>query len=287
MLTYYDLSDLSIATVTGDDAQTFLQGQLSNDITHLSQDTPHQLSAYCNPKGRVLALFHVFRSDDTYFLAAPCAIMDKVVPRLKMFIMRSAVEIKPLENLNLLGLHAPDITAGELAALEDTNTYIARHCNDQHRFFVLSSENINTELVSYNEWQRLDIEQNLPQINIQSYESFIPQSINLDIVGGVNFKKGCFPGQEIIARVKYRGKPKTRMIGVTLPSTKTVEVGTSIYIEGRDRSTGEVINVASDGDNTILSISVPVTHVNEGALYLDETRAISLQRLNSPYEITV
>jgi len=284
---YYDLSDLSIAKVSGDDASSFLQGQLSNDITHLGEDSSHQLSAYCNPKGRMLALFHVLKFNGAYFLVAPCAVMDKVLPRLKMFVMRSAVEIKPAEDLSLLGLLAPGLTDDELTTIVGTGMHIARHQNDPERYFLLTSGKINEPLKPYNEWNRLDIQQSLPQLYIESYEALIPQSANLDIVGGVNFKKGCFPGQEIIARVKYRGKPKTRMIGVKLSGNEPVEVGTPIYVDQRDRSAGEVINVASDAENTLLSISVPVTHISEGALYLDEGKDIKLERIKSPYEITI
>jgi len=94
---YYDLAELSTSRVRGDDAEPFLQGQLSNDITHLSVDSPHQFSAYCSPKGRILALFHILKLEDGYALIAPRSIMEKVLPRLKMFVMRSAVEIAPLE----------------------------------------------------------------------------------------------------------------------------------------------------------------------------------------------
>lgn len=283
----FDLSNLSMAAVSGDDASSFLQGQLSNDITFLNEESSHQLSAYCNPKGRMLALFNVLKYDGSFLLVAPSEVMDKVLPRLNMFVMRSAVEIKPLEDLSLQGLLAPGFTDDEATTMVSAGTHIARHQNDPERYFLLTSEKINEPLKSYHEWNRLDIEQNLPQIFIESYEALIPQSANLDIVGGVNFKKGCFPGQEIIARVKYRGKPKSRMIGVKLSGKQPVEVATSIYIDQRDRSAGEVINVASETEDTLLSISVPVTHISEGALYLDEGKTIELERIKSPYEITI
>jgi folate-binding protein YgfZ len=284
---YYDLSGLSIAEVSGDDAPAFLQGQLSNDITHLDEDSSHQLSAYCNPKGRMLALFHVLQFNGAYLLIAPHAVMDKVLPRLSMFVMRSAVEIKPVEGLSLLGLHAPGITDEELITIVGAGMHRAKLQNDPERYFLLTAEKINEPLETYNEWNRLDIEQNLPQIYIESYEALIPQSVNLEIIGGVNFKKGCFPGQEIIARVKYRGKPKTRMIGVKLSGSEPVEVGASIYVDQRDRSAGEVINVADGAEDTLLSISVPATHISQGALYLDEGKTIKLERIISPYEITL
>ncbi len=285
---YYDLSDLSIASVSGDDAQPFLQGQLSNDITHLSEDSPHQLSAYCNPKGRILALFHVLILDTGYALLAPRVIMEKVLPRLKMFVMRSAVEIAPLEGKTLLGLYAQsDIKTQALATMDTKKIHLVKHGNDRDRFFLLCDNASEHKLNSTNDWNRLDIEQNLPQIFIENYEALIPQSVNLDIVGGVNFKKGCFPGQEIIARVKYRGKPKTRMMGVSVFGTETASVGDPVFIEGRDSAAGQVINVANEGEKTLLSISIPVTHLAEGAIYLDEARKITIKRISSPYEITV
>lgn len=284
---YYDLSGLSIARVSGDDAQNFLQGQLSNDITHLSADSAHQMSAYCNPKGRMLALFHMLYIDGDYLLVAPHTILDKVLPRLKMFVMRSAVEIMPLDRVVLTGLLAPGITEERITEINASGTHVVRHINDHDRYFLLHNEKIDNGLQSGTEWNRLDIEQNLPQIFIESYEDLIPQSVNLDIVGGVNFKKGCFPGQEIIARVKYRGKPKSRMIGVKLSGNESVEVGAPIYIEERDRSAGAVINIAHEGEIVLLSINVPATYINEGSIYLDEDKTIKLERISSPYEISI
>jgi len=285
---FYDLSDLGIASVTGDDAHEFLQGQLSNDIQQLSQNQPHQLSAYCNPKGRMLAMFHILKLETGYALIAPRSILDKVLPRLRMFVMRSAVEIKPLDDTILLGLHATrDGKSEMLAALSARSTHIANHINDNDRFFILSDEKIEGRFKTINEWNRLDIEQNLPQIYIETYEALIPQSLNLDIVGGVNFRKGCFPGQEIVARVRYRGKPKTRMIGVKTSPAKPVELGGTVFIEGRNSAAGQVVNIANNKGFTLLSISVPVTHIYEGNVYLDEARTELLDRLSCPYEITI
>lgn len=284
---YYDLSNLCIVKVSGDDAQHFLQGQLSNDITHLNDAKAHQLSSYCNPKGRMLALFHVLKLETAYALIAPCAIMDKVLPRLKMFVMRAAVEIKPLENLKLIGLYAPGKSTTELATSSAHGTHIVKHSSDEHRFFMLSHGKVEGELKSSNEWNSLDICQHLPQIYIECYETLVPQSVNLDIVGGVNFQKGCYPGQEIVARIKYRGKPKTRMIGVKLRQNEQITIGAPVFIDERNNAAGQVINVARSTEDMLLSISIPVTHLLKGAVYLDEARTISLERLNCPYEITI
>lgn len=284
----FNLPDLGVAIVSGNDATDFLQAQLSNDIALLNVHNSHQLSAYCNPKGRVLALFHIFKLDAKYALIAPKAILNKVLPRLKMFVMRASVKIEQKEDMRLTGLQLLEESFDEADALfGKRSTFITRHSNDPKRFFMLGLEQNISALLDTNEWRLIDINQHLPQIYLQLHEALIPQSINLDVIGGVNFKKGCFPGQEIIARVKYRGKPKTRMIAVSVAHKDDIEVGAPIYIGERERSAGLVIDTAQDDSETLLSITVPVTHITHGRLYLDEAKIIELERLNCPYQITV
>ena len=283
---FYDLSHLGKCSISGNDARDFLQGQLSNDIDKLNAEQPHQLSAYCNPKGRILALFHVLISNTGYVLIAPRKILDKVLPRLKMFVMRAAVKIESLDAMHLYGLgisNEAENTA--LAVWRQTALLVAQHSNDPARFLVLSSEPAGTNLLPGKHWNALDIRQNLPQIYIETHQALIPQSVNLDIVGGVNFKKGCFPGQEIIARVKYRGKPKTRMIGVQIASSEPIAIGAPIYLDERRNSAGQVINRAEKSANYLLSISLPVSHVEQGAVYLNEAKTLPFERLAASYAI--
>lgn len=287
----YDLNDLGVATISGTDARQFLQGQLSNDIDILSAEQPHQLSAYCNPKGRMLALFHVLHHAEQYCLIAPNAILDKVLPRLKMFVMRSKVDVERRADLHVLGLQTRvnDNEAFRLK-LEQSNAITAQHYNDPGRSFVLLASEARGDFDvtnNNNDWNVEDIKQQLPQLYIETYEALIPQSTNLDIVEGVNFKKGCFPGQEIIARVKYRGKPKTRMIGVSIRTDKAIELGLPVFIEGRNSAAGMVLNLATQSGETLMSISLPVTHLNEGEIYLDEAKTISVTRLDQAYPVTI
>ncbi len=282
----YDLSDLGVAHVSGDDAETFLQGQLSNDVTDIAPKAGHQLTAYSNPKGRMLALFNLLKKgDNSFLLLAPREILDKVLPRLKMFVMRAAVTIETDDTLRVIGVQTVDRDAA--AAKLAPGTPCFTHSLDPNRHLAVAPGLPEIELLSRESWNRLDIEQNLPQVYLQTHEALIPQSVNLDIVGGVNFKKGCYPGQEIIARVKYRGKPKTRMIGASVKDVNTIEIGQPVYIEERDKAAGLVANLAVHGDTTLLSITVPVTHLHEGTLYLDEALSVPLERLPLPYEITV
>lgn len=266
----------------------FLQAQLSNDITLLNDENAHQMSAYCNPKGRVLALFHILKLGAEYALIAPTTVLTKVLPRLKMFIMRAAVNIEQKDDTRLMGLQLLEGNFDEADALfGKRSSFIAQHSNDPKRFFIVGLEKTNLPNSISNEWRLIDINQHLPQVYLQLHEALIPQSINLDIIGGVNFKKGCFPGQEIIARVKYRGKPKTRMIGVSASHDGAINLGDPIYIDERENSAGLITNVAKTYDKTMISITVPTTHIATGNLYLDQSKSIPLARLDHSYEITV
>lgn len=292
-----DLSNLAVASVEGEDAQAFLQGQLSNDITLLTDQHLHQLAAYCNPKGRMLALFNVLKTQNGYALIAPTAIMEKVLPRLKMFVMRSKVIIAP-SNQVLLGFYSSAENSNKVAAsLRSFQGEVFQHASDPRRYFLLADLQ-NTESLwldtkqiykraDSRSWQLWDIQAGIPQLFIENYEALIPQTVNLDLVGGVNFKKGCYPGQEIIARVKYRGKPKTRMITATCSSSAEVSIGMPAFIENKDSSAGNVINACKTDEGYRLNISVPVTHLREGAVYLDEGKTLEIERAAMPNEITV
>lgn len=292
---HFNLSYLKIAIVTGEDSSLFLQGQLSNDINHLSEDSPHQLSAYCTPKGRVLASFDVLKLDQGYALIAPEIVLDKVLPRLRMFVMRAAVKIELAETLDLIGLQLH--SESSRVYLNDLNNMGAKsyqHNNDPQRYFLLVDRSVSDiirenpdriTVLNEKHWQSINIRQNLPEVFEQTIEAFIPQSINLDLVNGVNFKKGCYPGQEIIARVKYRGKPKTRMIVARTRVRKNMAIGFPVFIDGRESPAGMISHLVMEPEEILMSVTVPVSHLVEGAVYLDQSRSIKIERLPCPYEI--
>ena len=120
--TFFNLSDLGIVRVSGDDAESFLQGQLSNDVSELDLQG-HQLTAYCNPKGRMLALFNLLKqADNDYLLLAPREILDKVTPRLKMFVMRAAVNIEAGDDV-VYGIRTKDAHSASEGFMADTPVF--------------------------------------------------------------------------------------------------------------------------------------------------------------------
>lgn len=188
--------ELTILEVSGVDAVTYLQGQLTNDIKELSQK-PYQLSAHLNNKGRIIATFIItLIQPDTYYLITTKNIADKVLPRLKMFVLRSKVTIIQKE----INLYLSD---------SEIDSAINLHVNN--KIIAITDRTYDS---SYDEttWKEFLITSPLPLIYIESTEKIIPQQVNWELLGGVNFKKGCYTGQEIVARTHYLGKVKRRLV---------------------------------------------------------------------------
>lgn len=227
----YDLNQLSVLSVSGDDALKFLQGQLTNDILMV---TPTQsiYSGFCNPKGRLLAFFHVAMYLDSYLLFFPKSIAESITKKLSMYILRSNVKLNldPSE-LMYFGLSANNqegqidllnnIPKNEMESINEESLVVIKLHSDDLRVIIISDkkncmdfiENNSNELErrDFNDWAAQNIKSGIPNIFHETQGAFIPQSINLDLINAINFKKGCYTGQEIVARTHYLGKSKRRM----------------------------------------------------------------------------
>lgn len=224
-----DLSYLSLIHVQGADAASFLQGQLSNDIYKL--DEAHsQLSAYCSPKGRILSIFRVIRHDHGFMLLLPAELQERVLQRLRMYVLRAKVTLQRDQrfiHIGISGPNAPLILGKHTGAVPNVNEHVSHNgvrllgIPGLHpRYLVLADTESAQKLwsavseatpVAATAWSWLDIMAGLPTIYSRTYETFVPQMVNLDLLGGISFDKGCYSGQEIIARLHYLGKLKQRM----------------------------------------------------------------------------
>ena len=274
---YARLDDFSVFKVSGADALEFLQNQFTQDITLVTPDQA-QLSAWCNAKGRSLASFLIWQdaeASDSYYLLIKKDILEPTLKRLKMFVFRNKVELEEL-NVLVLGLwsedkglqYAPEALGGKTSfAVHQQNEqhwirFPARG-SEQRYLLVLNSQNTaefnpqelrtdssGIEYISADAayWTALDIIHAIAWVELANREEFIPQSINYDAIGAVNFKKGCFPGQEVVARSHYRGTLKRRSyIAYTGQDAADINVGADIYQD--DRPTGQVVNIAHLPDN--------------------------------------
>ncbi len=302
-----DLSHLGLLRAEGADTEGFLQGQLSNDVRLV--DAGHsQLSAYCNPKGRMLAIVRLFKRDDAYFLQLPMALREPTLKRLSMYVLRAKVTLRAEADLIGMGVSGPNATSlvenlcGACThAVDSSRTQagitVIRLPGRLPRYALFGSAAIlqplwqqlktTTTPVGAHAWRWLDIQAGLPTVLPETVEEFVPQMANLDLVGGVNFKKGCYPGQEIVARMHYLGRLKQRMIGAHVECATRPLPGTSVYAaDFPDQSAGKVVDAqpAPAGGYDLLAV-VQTSSVAKGDIHLNDLQGPALQLTTLPYPL--
>jgi folate-binding protein YgfZ len=248
------LSHLGLLEISGEDAVTFLQGQVTNDVKKLDGSVS-QYAGYCSPKGRLLALFLAFAHADHLHLQMPLSILEPIMKRLKMFVMRSKVVITDKStDILCFGIAGPN-AKGVLTNLFNTvpqspqqlithdDATLLRLAGDSPRYQVFThtenAERIWTTLsanctkVGKSVWDYLEIQAGIPEIVPATQEAFVPQMVNLDALDGINFKKGCYIGQELTARTHYRALIKKRLMPVTIAGATPLP-GEALTLDGKD-----------------------------------------------------
>jgi len=213
---FFHLKNRALLKVSGSDAEIFLQGQLSNDINKLDAFSV-QLNAYCQHQGKILALLWVTKNEDSFFLSFPLDLLETLKPRLQMFIIMSDVVIEDITK--------DYIQVGSIGEKHQK----AMAINDKLSLIITDKQDINKfNMESIENWDMACIDSFLPEIFSITSEKLVPQMLNLDIDEfGVNFSKGCYPGQEVVARLHYLGSAKRRLFAFKLDSD--VSVGDSLY----------------------------------------------------------
>ena len=248
-----------VVRVTGADAAALLQGQFSNDIAALDTD-PAQFSSYNSPKGRVLAFLRILKRGDEFWLVVDADIVDVFVQRLKMFVLRSKVWIEVAEDLGGIAVVGP-AAAEQLASAELPSPAASESVEHggcvffgvpgpvpRIEIYGPSLPQLETDSASAEDLARWDVLYQLPRIMEGNRDAHIAQHLGLDELGAISFKKGCYTGQEIIARMKYLGKVKKRPAIFVGSEAK---VGDTLRTED-DRSAGEVVSVAKADDNQLV-----------------------------------
>ena len=211
-----NLKNRALVSISGADAESFLQNQFSNDISKLD-DSSVQMNAYCQHQGKIIALFWVMCSDNSFLLSFPIDLKDKVIARLQMFVIMLDVIIQDVTNrYDQVGL------INEI----HPNGYLI---NKKMSLLVQSKQNdIKVTINNQDEWIKACIESGIPEVFLSTSEKLVPQMLNLDIDQfGVNFSKGCYPGQEVVARLHYLGEAKRRLF--SFKSDSEIQIGDSLY----------------------------------------------------------
>ncbi|MGH8490884.1 MAG: YgfZ/GcvT domain-containing protein [Gammaproteobacteria bacterium] len=224
------LPSLGIIRVTGPEAGSFLTAQFTNDVGALPE-SHSQLGAWCNAQGRVLVVFRLLRHEASYVLVLPREMTGSTLERLKKFVLRARLALEEAsDELPVLAAFGAQTLAGLAAYLppipeqENTVAYragvsIIRVPGALPRWIIIGASESLAALranepaadVSDNAWRLQDILAGIPSVGAAITGVFLPQMLNLDALGGVSFTKGCYPGQEVIARLQYRGQLKRRM----------------------------------------------------------------------------
>ena len=273
-----DLSQRALIAVRGADAEKYLQGQLTNDV-HAVTGGHSQLSAHCSPKGRVLACFRVFRREDAIYLALPETLLEPILERLRKYVLLSKLTLEVETNLAQIGYagakgihHLRDIISPvpeEVNAVTHPDGISVIRVPGPHpRLELLGTVDalkalwtkldVHAAPVGADSWALLDILAGVPDIHPETADAFVPQMINLDLLGGISFKKGCYTGQEIVARTHYLGKLKRRMYRLHCPIGEAPARATAIYNTAQrgDESAGSVIaaQAAPEGGIALLAV---------------------------------
>ncbi|WP_256080371.1 folate-binding protein YgfZ [Massilia sp. YIM B04103] len=263
------VTDQGLIAFTGAESATFLHSQLTNDVEHLGRDEV-RLAGYCSPKGRLLASFLMWRNEESVFLQLAREIQPALQKRLQMFVLRAKTKASDAgEGQVVLGLGGGQaeavlqtwfdvLPAKPYSKIEHplgTLLRVADAFGAPRYLWLATPETATTAAPVLAErlnvggnaaWRLSEIHAGVPQIAAATQEQFVPQMINLELLGGVNFKKGCYPGQEIVARSQYLGKLKRRtaLVSVAADALPGVEVFSPADPE---QPCGMVVNAAPNG----------------------------------------
>ncbi len=306
---FADLSHYGLIAIHGEDAEEFMQGQFTNDVRKVDEQHS-QLNGLCNPKGRLLASFRLFRHGDSYYLCLPAGMIEDVINRLRQFVLRSRVTLEETSDtfvhLGLSGIEAEEALqafAGTLPAavgdvVSQDNQVILRvpGIHPSYELFTTTDQaealwdqlNVRSAPVGAEAWRLLDILAGVPVIYPGTRETFVPQMVNLQLVDGVSFKKGCYTGQEIVARMQYLGKLKRRMYLARVAAESPPRPGDALYTaDDPEQSCGQVVSAAlhPDGDYALLAVIQIATAEGKQAPQLGgvDGPALNLEALPYPF----
>jgi len=310
---YSPLPEMGILAVSGKDAAKLLQGQTTCDILGLppGQTT---LGALCTPKGRAIAVFRVLRAEEKIYLLLPTELLETVQTRLGRYVLRDDVKIedetwnwtsfglfgeKSTEALQILGL--PLLTQDNEAEGQDSfyTRFYAIRIPDANtpRTLVLVDAAKSAGMCRFldghglgrcesSRWFLEDIRAGLPSVALATAEEFVPQMLNLDLVGGISFNKGCYTGQEIIARTHYLGSPKRRMVRLVGDGGPVPQAGDSLPTEDPGgQSAGLVVSSAPDeegGFELLAVLNVGLLEDPEAAFKTTDGVGLALAKLPYP-----
>lgn len=311
------LASYRVIAAAGADALSFLHGQVTQDITGLKPDAA-ALAGYCTAKGRLLATLVAWRAPGAdanpdgpqLYALVRDDLADALLKRLGMFVLRAKAKLSSAP-LAAAGVSAAPAQVEALEAAAGgalphapwqrvdlpSGTWIGAPAADsQRRWWWIADDAqlqahgaaLSAALSRGDEsaWRAADLAAGLPWIAQSTQDVFIPQTVNLDLIGGVNFRKGCYPGQEVVARSHYRGTVKRRMAYGTLEGAEAATAGADVFEAGRaDEPCGRVVDAATLGQHTAVLFETTLASLPAGVLHLGAADGPAITAAALPYPI--
>jgi folate-binding protein YgfZ len=301
------LDELGRIRVEGPDAVTFLQTQLTNDVAQLDAAS-FSLNGYCTPKGRLLATFHQWRDSDAVMLELPREILPPVMKRLAMFVLRSKAKLTDASAmhstfamlgpgaaaaLRAVGLDVPELAWGSTTSGGVRTSRMPGAPELGERFLLTAASDAPSALDQVQAtrcgsavWWWSEVAAAVATVFAATQEKFVPQMINFEVLGGVNFKKGCYPGQEIVARSQYLGKLKRRMQIAHAALPEPPAAGADVFHSAQSEPVGTVVmSAAAPRGGVDLLIELPVDRLESGSLHLESRDGVPLEVRKLPYDL--
>jgi folate-binding protein YgfZ len=280
------LGDWGVIRAQGADAASFLHSQLTQDFTLLDRDHA-RLAGFCTPKGRLLATMVGWKhGDDEILLALPAETLAATLKRLSMFVLRAKCKLSDASGefavYGLLGEAAAP--AWTLLRDGDAVQIALPGSGRALRVQPAGSDAPAGGTLSADDWAWAEAEAGMAWVRGATVEAFVPQMINFEVLGGVNFKKGCYPGQEIVARSQYRGTLKRRL--QVFETAAAATIGQEIFNSADPaQPAGVVAGCGTRDGRSVLAAEIKLAALEAGSLHLGSVGGAALQPRALPYEI--
>ncbi len=260
---------LSAVHFSGPDAGSFLQAQLTADISALA-DGQSTFAAYCSPQGKVFGLLLIGRQKNKFVVIGSVQLLPSIVQRLRIYIFRSEVEIKTIDTLPVYGVLPSHSAKPAISLLAPPDIPLQ---------YAIAGEGEQSD-GAIDCWQHTELDHGIAWLDANTTEKFIPQMLGYDQIGAVSFSKGCYPGQEIVARAHYLGKVKRKPLFFTVSGQTEIENGSAVQVQYKTETiNGTLIDSApAPGNHTLLFIVTrtseeksPLSVNHEGRSYFSAT----------------
>jgi folate-binding protein YgfZ len=305
---FCELAQFGLIRFSGAEAQTFLHNQLTCDVAELAPGKS-SYGSYCTPKGRVLATFLLWRSGEDFFMQLPSSLREPIQKQISKYILRAKVKATDATpEWTLLGVAGKDAAAlvqrtvggapkavhqvahasGAMVIKLPGDRYEIVAARDKAQALLTSLES-GAEKAGADYWDWLDIRAGIPTILTATQEAFVPQMVNLDLIGGVSLTKGCYPGQEIVSRMHYRGTLKQRMYLANVAGSNAPQPGEKLYSpDFGEQACGTIINAAHSpqGGHDVLAV-IQIASAGKGEVRWKSLGGARLEFIQLPYSVSV